>query len=88
MIKNLTAKDIMLCDVTFIEPSDLVAVAKLKMLRANVGGVPVLDGKKLVGLITHRDVLLALSTLADFVGVARSAPHLGLNDFCRLVHNG
>jgi CBS domain-containing protein len=59
MIKNLTAKDIMLCDVTFIEPSDLVAVAKLKMLRANVGGVPVLDGKKLVGLITHRDVLLA-----------------------------
>ena len=59
MIKNLTAKDIMLCNVTYSEPSDLVAAAKLKMLRANIGGVPVLEGKKLVGLITHRDILLA-----------------------------
>ena len=58
MIKNLTAKDIMLCNVTYSEPSDLVAAAKLKMLRANIGGVPVLEGKKLVGLITHRDILL------------------------------
>lgn len=30
------------------------------MVRANIGGgVPVVDGDELVGLITHRDVLLA-----------------------------
>jgi len=38
---------------------DLVAAAKLKMVRCNVGGLPVVDDKKLVGILTHRDVLLA-----------------------------
>jgi CBS domain-containing protein len=35
-----------------------VAAAKLKMMRCNVGGLPVVDDKKLVGIITHRDILL------------------------------
>ncbi|KZX15777.1 inosine-5'-monophosphate dehydrogenase [Methanobrevibacter cuticularis] len=59
MIENLSAKDIMLHEIIISSPDDLVAAAKLKMLRANIGGVPIVDGNKLVGLITHRDVLLA-----------------------------
>lgn len=59
MIEDLCAKDIMLKDVIVSSPTDLVAAAKLKMVRANIGGVPVVDGDELVGLITHRDVLLA-----------------------------
>ncbi|MDR1721785.1 MAG: CBS domain-containing protein [Methanobrevibacter sp.] len=59
MIENLTAKDIMLREVITSKSDDLVAAAKLKMLRANIGGVPVIDDEKLVGLITHRDVLFA-----------------------------
>jgi CBS domain-containing protein len=53
------AQDIMIDDVHITSPNDLVAAAKLKMMRCNVGGLPVVDDKKLVGIITHRDILLA-----------------------------
>jgi len=56
---DLLAQDIMIEDVHVTAPSDLVAAAKLKMMRCNVGGLPVVDDKRLVGIITHRDVLLA-----------------------------
>ena len=59
MIKKLKAEDIMIEEVRVTSPKDLVAAAKLKMMRCNVGGLPVVDNKRLVGIITHRDVLLA-----------------------------
>ena len=59
MIKKLKAEDIMIEEVHVTSPKDLVAAAKLKMMRCNVGGLPVVDDKRIVGIITHRDVLLA-----------------------------
>ncbi|MEN6573246.1 CBS domain-containing protein [Methanobacterium aggregans] len=59
MIGKLSAQDIMIREVHVTGPTDLVAAAKLKMMRCNVGGLPVVDEKRLVGIITHRDVLLA-----------------------------
>ncbi|HEX7467057.1 MAG TPA: CBS domain-containing protein [Methanobacterium sp.] len=59
MNDNLRARDIMIDKVHVTSPLDLVAAAKLKMMRLNVGGLPVVDGRKLVGIITHRDILLA-----------------------------
>ena len=59
LIKKLKAEDIMIEEVRVTSPKDLVAAAKLKMMRCNVGGLPVVDNKRLVGIITHRDVLLA-----------------------------
>ncbi|WJI09371.1 CBS domain-containing protein [Methanobacterium sp. CWC-01] len=59
MIEKLLAQDIMIQEVQVTSPHDLVAAAKLKMMRCNVGGLPVVDEKKLVGIITHRDILLA-----------------------------
>lgn len=59
MIAKLQAQDIMIQEVQVTSPHDLVAAAKLKMMRCNVGGLPVVDEKKLVGIITHRDILLA-----------------------------
>jgi CBS domain-containing protein len=59
MRENLKAQDIMIEGVQVISPEDLIAAAKLKMMRCNVGGLPVVDDKKLVGIITHRDILLA-----------------------------
>lgn len=59
MSETLLAKDIMIEEVQIISPGDLIAAAKLKMMRNNVGGLPVVDGERLVGIITHRDILLA-----------------------------
>ncbi len=59
MIEKLRAQDIMIQEVHVTSPNDMVAAAKLKMMRCNVGGLPVVDKKKLVGIITHRDILLA-----------------------------
>ena len=59
MIEKLCAKDIMLKDIIISSPNDLIAAVKLKMLRSNIGAVPVVENKKLLGLITHRDVLFA-----------------------------
>ena len=59
MIEKLRAQDIMIQEVHVTSRNDMVAAAKLKMMRCNVGGLPVVDKKKLVGIITHRDILLA-----------------------------
>lgn len=59
MNNDKQAQDIMIEDVHIISPDDLIAAAKLKMMRCNVGGLPVVDDAKLVGIITHRDILLA-----------------------------
>ncbi|NYB50986.1 MAG: CBS domain-containing protein [Methanobacteriaceae archaeon] len=59
MIEKLHAQDIMIREVHVSAPEDLIAAAKLKMMRCNVGGLPVVDDKRLVGIITHRDILLA-----------------------------
>ncbi len=59
MIEKLHAEDIMIHEVHVTAPNDLVAAAKLKMMRCNVGGLPVVDRRRLVGIITHRDILLA-----------------------------
>lgn len=49
----------MLRNVIVSSPNDLIAAVKLKMLRSNIGAVPVVENNKLLGLITHRDVLFA-----------------------------
>ncbi len=58
MLENLRAKDIMIRKVLTINPNDSLAKALITMTRKNIGALPVVDNDMLVGIITHRDVML------------------------------
>ena len=51
-----TIQDIMTRDVQTISPQETVQRAAQMMDELNVGAIPVLDGGKLVGMITDRDI--------------------------------
>ena len=62
---NFLAKDIMIKDVHAINIGSKVALARLKMMRHGIGGLPVLDKDGLVvGMITLRDLDLAGSNVS------------------------
>jgi CBS domain-containing protein len=58
-IKDIIAKDIMIENVLTISPTEKVAAADLLMVRNDIGGLPVIDNEKLVGIITQRDIMLS-----------------------------
>jgi CBS domain-containing protein len=58
-MKNIKAKDVMIKKPVTIRSTEKLALADLKMTRTSIGGLPVVDGKKLVGIITQRDIMLA-----------------------------
>jgi CBS domain-containing protein len=51
-----TIHDVMTRDVESISPQESVRRAAQMMDELNVGAIPVLDGDKLVGMITDRDI--------------------------------
>jgi tRNA nucleotidyltransferase (CCA-adding enzyme) len=64
-MKEYLAKDIMIRDVYTIKVANKVALARLKMMRHGVGGLPVVDDSgKLLGMITQRDIDLAGSDVS------------------------
>lgn len=56
-VKSTVAKDIMKTDITTIGPSNDIHEAITKIRDFNVKQLPVVDGEKLVGLLTLKDVL-------------------------------
>jgi IMP dehydrogenase len=59
-MKEYLARDIMIKDLYTIKSSSKVGLARLKMMRHGVGGLPVVNGKDtLLGMITLRDIDLA-----------------------------
>ena len=51
-----TIQDVMTRDVQCISPEDSVRKAAQMMEQFNIGSIPVVDGGKLVGMITDRDI--------------------------------
>lgn len=58
-IKDVTAKDIMISDLLTVSPSEKVAAADLLMVRNSIGGLPVIENERLVGILTQRDIMLS-----------------------------
>lgn len=58
-LNKITAEDLMIKDLIIIDPDEKIALADLTMTRNNIGGLPVVDNGKLIGIITQRDVMFA-----------------------------
>lgn len=58
-VKNKTAEEVMTREVITVSPWDTVEDALLIFHRKRLGALPVVEGKKLVGIITKADVLAA-----------------------------
>ena len=60
VVKNKTVEEIMTRDVITVSPEDTVEDALVIIHKRRLGALPVVEGKKLVGIITKADVLAAL----------------------------
>ena len=58
-IKDVKAKDIMVTEMLTVKPKEKVAAADLLMVRNSIGGLPVIEDEKLVGILTQRDIMLS-----------------------------
>jgi CBS domain-containing protein len=54
----VTVSDVMSKDVVHIASGDTLQQAAQQMAKINVGSLPVLDGDRLVGIVTDRDIVL------------------------------
>ncbi|MFI5179919.1 MAG: CBS and ACT domain-containing protein [Thermoanaerobaculia bacterium] len=59
VVKNKTIGEIMIRDVITVSPQDTVEDALFLIHKRRLGALPVVEGKKLVGIITKADVLSA-----------------------------
>lgn len=59
LVKNRTIGEIMTRDVVTVNPEDTVEDALVIIHKRRLGALPVVEGKKLVGIITKADVLAA-----------------------------
>jgi acetoin utilization protein AcuB len=59
LVKNKTVEEIMTREVITVSPWDTVEDALLIFHKKRLGAMPVVEGKKLVGIITKADVLAA-----------------------------
>ena len=69
VVKNKTVGEIMTVDVITVSPSDTVEDALLIIHRRRIGALPVVEGKRLLGIITKADVLAAFCDTLRIEGV-------------------
>ncbi len=66
MVADLSLADLMIRDPITVHPEDELEVAAKAIYNYKIGGIPVVKGKKLVGIITESDILRAF---IDMMGV-------------------
>jgi CBS domain-containing protein len=70
-VQMQTIQDVMTRDVQSISPQETVQRAAQMMDELNVGSIPVLDGQKLVGMITDRDITVRSTAAGQAPGQTR-----------------
>lgn len=68
MPRNMIVRELMSTDVVTLTEDETLAHAKMCMERGHIRHLPVLRERKLVGLVTHRDLLAASFSSLSEVG--------------------
>lgn len=60
-LDEVDVKDVMIDkgDLVTANPQDRVAAVILRMIRENIGGMPIVEEEKCVGIVTMRDIMFA-----------------------------
>jgi CBS domain-containing protein len=66
-----TIREVMTPNVQTISPQDTIQRAAQLMDELNVGAIPVCDGKRLVGMITDRDITVRSTAVGQAPGEAK-----------------
>lgn len=75
LLARMPVRDAMSRDVVTIGPDATIEEAALRMRERKIGGLPVLQGKKLVGMITESNILDAI---VEMMGLKRSGSRITL----------
>jgi len=67
--RPVTAGEIMTRDLVTLSPADTLDDAMLVLSRQRIGALPVVEGDRLVGIVTKADILSALLSTLDIEGV-------------------
>jgi acetoin utilization protein AcuB len=65
----VTVGEIMTRDVVTLSPGDTLDDAMLALSRERIGALPVVEGERLVGIVTKADILSALLSTLDIEGL-------------------
>jgi acetoin utilization protein AcuB len=63
--RNIRVEEVMTANVLTLHPHDSLIDAARLMRRERIGAVPIVDGKRVVGIIARSDVLDAFVALAE-----------------------
>jgi acetoin utilization protein AcuB len=63
--KDIRVEEVMTANVLTVKPHDSLFDAARLMRRERIGALPVVDGERVIGIITRSDVLDAFVALAD-----------------------
>ncbi|MFV0380114.1 MAG: CBS and ACT domain-containing protein [Anaerorhabdus sp.] len=66
LLSKTTVEDVMIKDLTIIDPDALLEEAAVEMRNNNIGCLPVVKDNKLVGIITQNDIFDAFVDLLGF----------------------
>ncbi|HEX7588356.1 MAG TPA: CBS domain-containing protein [Anaerolineae bacterium] len=66
LLSRLTVDEIMTRDPISVEPDTSIDAAARLMLERKIGGLPVVDGGKVIGIITESDIFRLLVSEGEF----------------------
>ena len=73
MLGDLNLRDLMIKEPITVSPEDDVEIAAQLIYKHKIGGMPVVDNSKLVGIITATDIL---RTFIDMMGILTSTSRI------------